>query len=233
MGRKSKLKRFAENKTFDHVVEAPVKELLENDFHLKGKWSEAFFGNQQPLILELACGKGEYTVGLARMFPCKNFLGLDIKGARLWRGAKTIEEENIPNAGFIRTRIDLIERLFAENEINEIWITFPDPQPKKQRKRLTSPMFLRRYAALLQPGGCIHLKTDNQMLHEYTSELIKTNDLPLFIKTNDLYNSEYVTDILNIKTFYEQSFLEEGKRITYLKFGLGKATSFTDVELEF
>lgn len=204
--------------TFEHVVQPTFEEVFENEHALKGKWNEAFFSKPKPLVLELGCGKGEYTVGLARRFKDKNFLGIDIKGARMWRGAKTIEEEGITNAGFIRTRIDFINSLFAPGEVDEIWITFPDPQPKKALKRLSSSRFLKRYLKILKPGGIVHLKTDNQDLHLYTKALVEKNDFPLREAYANLYASDYNEEFLEIKTFYENQFLKEGMPITYLRF---------------
>ncbi len=215
---KRKLQRFAEMETFEHVVQPAFEEVFESDYALKGQWNKAFFSKSQPLVLELGCGKGEYTVGLAKRFKEKNFLGVDIKGARMWRGAKTIQEEGIGNAGFIRTRVDFITSLFAPNEVDEIWITFPDPQPKKSLKRLTSSRFLKRYLKVLKPGGIVHLKTDNQDLHLYTKALVEKNKFPLLEAYTDLYTSDYHDEFLEIKTFYENQFLKEGKPITYLRF---------------
>lgn len=215
---KRKLQRFAEMETFEHVIQPAFEEVFENDYPLKGQWNKTFFSKSQPLVLELGCGKGEYTVGLANRFKEKNFLGIDIKGARMWRGAKTIQEDQIDNAGFIRTRVDFISALFAPGEVDEIWITFPDPQPKKPLKRLTSSRFLNRYLKVLRPGGVVHLKTDNQDLHLYTKALVKKNNFPLLEAYADLYASDYNDEFLEIKTFYENQFLNEGKPITYLRF---------------
>ncbi|MFO7940389.1 MAG: tRNA (guanosine(46)-N7)-methyltransferase TrmB [Bacteroidales bacterium] len=215
---KRKLQRFAEMETFDHVIQPAFEEVFDKDFRLKGAWNKTFFKHSQPLVLELGCGKGEYTVGLAKRFPNKNFLGIDIKGSRMWRGAKTIEEEHLSNAGFLRTRIDFVASLFAPKEVDEIWITFPDPQPKKSLKRLTSTRFLERYVRFLKPGGLIHLKTDNQDLHLYTKALVKKNKFQVLEAYQDLYASDYAEEFLEIKTFYERQFLEEGKPITYLRF---------------
>jgi tRNA (guanine-N7-)-methyltransferase len=204
--------------TFEHVIQPSFEEVFDNDYALKGKWNETFFSKRKPLVLELGCGKGEYTVGLAKRFEDKNFLGIDIKGARMWRGAKTIEEEGITNAGFIRTRVDFVTSLFSPGEVDEIWITFPDPQPKKPLKRLSSSRFLKRYLKILKPGGIVHLKTDNQDLHLYTKALVKKNNFPLLEAYSDLYASDYDEEFLEIKTFYERQFLEEGMPITYLRF---------------
>jgi len=188
----------------------------------KGKWASEFFKNNNPVVLELACGKGEYTVNLAQMFPEKNFIGIDYKGNRIWRGAKTAIEENITNVGFLRIQIENLVDYFGENEIDEIWITFPDPQPQisREKKRLTSPRFLNLYKQMLKPGGFINLKTDNDGLHAYTAEKIEELGLKLHIKTEDLYHSPYADEVLNIKTYYEKKYLKDNKNINYLKYSL-------------
>jgi tRNA (guanine-N7-)-methyltransferase len=220
---KKKLIRFADIKTMDFVFE-PTMEMVKTDtFPHKGKWS-AVFGNSHPIVLELGCGKGEYAVGLAKKYPQKNFIGVDIKGARIWYGANTVREEGMKNVAFIRTRIDFIETFFAKAEIDEIWLTFSDPQPNKPRKRLTSPLFLDRYRKFLQPGGIVHLKTDNSWLFASTLEIIYENGYEMLEKTWDLYG-EMIEDldsdtqeILNIQTHYEQIFSEKGFDIKYVKF---------------
>lgn len=217
---KKKLARFAEMDTFDHVVQAEFSEVFEKDYKLKGNWNNHFFKNNNPIILELGCGKGEYTVGLAGQNPQINFIGIDIKGARMWKGAKTALDTGMKNVGFVRTRIDLINSFFAPEEISEIWITFPDPQPKKYYKRLTSTRFLGYYQKLLVSNGFVHLKTDSQELHTYTRALVELNHLETEVCTDDLYNSGIADEILSIKTFYEQQFLQKGKPITYIKFKL-------------
>lgn len=219
---KDKLKRWAEMRSFDHVVEPTVEEVFRKDYKLKGKWHSDFFKNDKPIVLELGCGRGEYSVGLGRKYPKKNIIGIDIKGARLWRGAKTALEENLENVAFIRTRIEFIESFFAEGEVSEVWITFPDPQAKTRRtkKRLTSSRFLNDYKNFLTQDGVIHLKTDSKMLHDYTNEVIKLNNLEVLVATDDLYNSHAADDILSIKTAYEMQYLEKGTNITYLKFRL-------------
>lgn len=219
MGRKKKLERFAENRTFPHFFEPTYDELLKG-FPLKGRWQESFFGNADPLVLELGCGKGEYTVGLARNNPKCSYIGIDRKGARMWRGAKTSLVEGLKNVAFVRTRIELIEYLFAPGEVDEIWITFPDPQPRErnERKRLTSPRFLERYRKILRKGGLIHLKTDSTLLYEYTSELIGNLGYNVHFSTDDLYQSGFSGPARDIQTFYESGFLENGDRIKYLQF---------------
>lgn len=211
---KDKLRRFAEIATFDNVKQ------LEDGLPYKGQWAADFFKNDKPVVLELACGKGEYTVNLARLFPEKNFIGIDYKGNRIWRGAKTAVEENIPNVGFLRIQIENLTDYFGEHEVDEIWITFPDPQPQisREKKRLTSPRFLEKYKQVLKPGGLINLKTDNDGLHAYTAEKIKELGLKLHIKTEDLYHSPFATEVLNIKTYYEKKYLQDNKNINYLQF---------------
>ena len=215
---KNKYKRFTENETFELLHQPQFEEVFRNDFPLKGRWHEIYFKNEHPIILELGCGKGEYTIALARRYPDKNFIGIDIKGARLWRGAKTATEERMSNVSFIRTRIDFIESFFAENEVAEIWITFPDPQPKAPFKRLTSTRFLNRYRKFLQHDGSIHLKTDSQQLHKYTKDLVLLNEMELVEANTDIYDSNQMDELLSIKTFYEQQFLSQGLPITYLHF---------------
>ena len=221
---KNKLAKFSELKELDRVFQPAFDEVFQKDHPLKGKWSLEVFNNNNPIVLELGCGKGEYTVGLARKYKNKNFIGVDIKGARIWRGAKTMNEEEIHNAAFLRTRIELITSFFTPDEVSEVWLTFPDPQEKKRRKkkRLTGPRFLNEYRNFLKNKGIIHLKTDNDILYEYTLKLVNYNQLDILFSTPDLYNSEYKNDILEIKTFYERQYLAEGKNINYIKFRLPK-----------
>ncbi|MBE7176679.1 MAG: tRNA (guanosine(46)-N7)-methyltransferase TrmB [Mucilaginibacter polytrichastri] len=213
---KDKLKRFAEIDTFRNVLQ------LDAGKAYKGNW-DAFFTTKNPLVLELACGKGEYTVNLAKMFPEKNFIGIDYKGNRIWRGAKTALEEGIDNVGFVRIQIENLLDYFAPGEVGEIWITFPDPQPQisREKKRLTSDRFLAKYRTVLKPGGFVNLKTDNDGLHAYTLEKIAEHKLPLHVRTEDLYHSEFADDVLNIKTYYERKYLKDNKNINYLKFSFG------------
>ncbi|MDD3273236.1 MAG: tRNA (guanosine(46)-N7)-methyltransferase TrmB [Bacteroidales bacterium] len=224
---KDKLKRFEENKTFKSLFQPEFEEVFRKDYHMKGRWHKEYFRNDNPLVLELGCGRGEYTVDLARRYPNKNFIGVDIKGARLWRGARSVTEENLTNAAFLRTRIEFIEWLFAEGEVAEIWITFADPQIRRDNKRLTAPMFLERYKKFLIPGGIIHLKTDSPYLHEYTSALVEKNNLEVVSIIKDVYGSIASGDIpvelaglLSIKTHYEEQFIAQGHPITYLSFKL-------------
>jgi tRNA (guanine-N7-)-methyltransferase len=223
-----KLERFAENLTFPNLFQVSYEMLKEQGFALRGKWN-SFFGNDNPITLELGCGKGDYTVTLARIHPDRNYIGVDIKGARLWRGAKTSNEEQMRNVAFVRTRIELIEQFFAPEEVSEIWITFPDPQPKKEHKRLTCERFLSYYKNFLRLGAPIHLKTDSQELYEYTlNEVIPAGGYRVEYATSDLYAlpaAEHpeipsLTEAQMTQTFYERMFLAEGMPITYLKFYL-------------
>ncbi|MCB2197094.1 MAG: tRNA (guanosine(46)-N7)-methyltransferase TrmB [Bacteroidetes bacterium] len=229
MGKK-KLQRFAEMETFHHVIQPSFDEVFKKDYKLKGNWSKDFFKNENPIVLELGCGKGEYTIGLARQYPNRNFIGIDIKGARMWRGAKTAVTENIHNVGFLRTRVDLINSFFASEEVAEIWVTFPDPQPKKYYKRLTSSRFLGYYQKIISENGVVNLKTDNADLFQYTRDLVKLNDLEILTDTDNLYHSGIVDEILSIKTFYEQQFLEQGKPIHYIRFKLDKLKQLGEPE---
>jgi tRNA (guanine-N7-)-methyltransferase len=219
---KHKLQRFYEINQFSNVIQPDYRESLQSDHVLKGNWHREYFKNSNPIILELGCGKGEYSVGLARRFPGKNFVGIDIKGARIWRGARNAIEEKLQNIGFIRSHIELINRFFSENEVQEIWITFPDPQEKarRRRKRLTSPRFLESYRKLLCQNGTINLKTDNDILFNYTKSLISANNFKIHACTDNLYDSSIKGLAFDIRTHYEQIFLNEGKKIYYLKFSL-------------
>jgi len=219
----NKLEKFAEFDTFKNCTFLPFEKIKERH-PLSSKWKQEFFENQNPIVLELGCGKGEYTVGLAKNNPAQNYIGVDIKGNRIWAGAKFATENKLLNVAFVRTRIDFIEYCFAENEIDEIWITFPDPQPNKTRvrKRLTNPMFLNRYKKLLKKGGLVHLKTDSTSFYEYTLEVIAENKLDLLYSTNDLYtnNPSGKEELINIKTYYEQLFSAKGEKIKYCCFKL-------------
>lgn len=219
MGSKNKLRRFKENETFKNVLQ-PKREEIQNGFSLKGNWKN-HFGNENPIVLELGCGKGEYTVGLAKKNSGKNFIGIDIKGARLWRGAKTALEENLENVAFLRTQIELIDEVFAANEIAEIWITFPDPQIKYKRTkhRMTNRFFLEKYRKVLKPEGWVHLKTDSEFMHGYTLGLLHGLGLEIAYANHNVYTNEgSPSDVIDIQTFYESQYLEEGKPITYIQF---------------
>ncbi len=221
MGSKNKLKRFRENETFSNVVQPSRETVLNDEFYLKGKWVRDFFKNDNPLVLELGCGKGEYCLGLSKLFPEKNFLGVDIKGARFWRGAKTALEENNHRVGFLRTQIELIDLVFDENEVDEIWITFPDPQIKYKRTkhRLTNSSFLKKYKKILKPEGTVNLKTDSEFMHGYTLGLLHGEGHEVLYANHNIYNNEGApTAVTGIQTFYEEQFLAEGKPITYIKF---------------
>lgn len=223
MGSKNKLKRFQENETFANVIQPHRQEVLSEGFHLKGKWAKDFFKNDNPIVLELGCGKGEYTVNLAKANPHKNFIGIDIKGARFWRGAKTALEQGVPNVAFLRIQIELIETFFDQNEVSEIWITFPDPQIKYKRTkhRLTNATFLERYKQILVPEGCIHLKTDSEFMHGYTLGLLHGAGHKVLYANHHIYKNEGAPkEVTSIQTFYEQQYLNEGKAITYIRFQL-------------
>ena len=219
MGSKNKLKRFKENEGFQNVIQ-PTREEVTGGFVHKGKW-EKEFGRKAPLILELGCGKGEYTVGLARQNPDKDFVGIDIKGARFWRGAKTALEEGLTNVRFVRTQIELIDLIFGEGEVDEIWITFPDPQIKYRRTkhRLTGLEFWKKYQAVLRPDGLVHLKTDSEFLHGYTLGLLHAKGAEIIYANHDVYqHREAPEEALKIQTFYENQYLEQEKPITYIQF---------------
>lgn len=223
MGSKNKLKRFRENETFSNVYQPSREEVVKNEFALKGNWNREVFKNDHPVILELGCGKGEYSVELARRYPDTNFIGVDIKGSRFWRGAKTAVEENLHNVAFLRTQIELIEHCFGSNEVDEIWITFPDPQIKYKRTkhRLTNEEFLTRYANILKPEGIINLKTDSEFMHGYTLGLLHGAGHEVIYANHNVYRNEGAPDVVTaIQTFYESQYLEQNKPITYIKFRL-------------
>lgn len=216
--------------TFSNVIQPGPSGSFGSSHPLKGKWNNEVFGNTNPLVLELGCGRGEYTTGLARRFTEKNFIGIDIKGARMWRGAKTAMEENLRNAVFLRTRIEFISSFFGVDEVDEIWITFPDPHPGKRNsnKRLTCPWFLNTYRNLIKDNGIIHLKTDNTELFDYTHRLISRNDLKIVRSTGDLHSDNTGDGILSIRTHYEENFLKNGLKISYLSFMLEKDRVIND-----
>lgn len=231
---KKKLARFAEMEVLPNVFQPKHEEVFRTDYPLKGKWNEEVFHNDHPIILEIGCGKGEYTVELGKLYPEKNFIGLDIKGARMWKGAKTAVENGMNNVAFLRMYAEMLESVFAPGEITELWITFPDPQMAKARKRLSGTRFLSLYRKILAPQAVIHLKTDSLFLYRYTSALIELNHLPVEVRTEDLYGCGWEDKILSIKTFYEKQWLSRGKQIKYLRFSLGEDIPLTepDVEIE-
>ncbi len=220
---KKKLARFSENVTFPNLFQPPYSQLVTEGFDLKGRWNADFFFNEAPIILELGCGKGEYTISLAGRMPEKNYIGMDIKGARLWRGLKTSQEKGYRHVAFVRSHIEHIEYFFGPEEIDEIWITFPDPLPKKckARQRLTSPQFLTRYSHILKNEHVIHLKTDDLALFDYTLDTIARGNHSLLFHTCDLYHAGLEEPAADIQTFYEKIWLELGKPICYLRFRLG------------
>ncbi|MBD5350951.1 MAG: tRNA (guanosine(46)-N7)-methyltransferase TrmB [Bacteroides sp.] len=229
---KNKLKKFSEMERMDCVFQYPWAELQKEGFPLRGRWHEDYFHNTNPIVLELGCGKGEYTVGLAKAFPDRNYIGIDIKGARMWTGAREATEAGMTNVAFLRTDIELLEHFFAPGEVAEIWITFPDPQMKKVRKRLTSTRFMELYRKVLTDGGRINLKSDSPFLYTYTSIMARHNSLPVEIDTSDLYASGMADDILNIRTYYEQQWLSRGLTIKYLRFGLPAVGELSEPEVE-
>ena len=231
---KNKLAKFDDMAGYPHVFQYPFGVLKEQGFPMQGHWNEQFFKNDHPIVLELGCGKGEYTVGLGRLFPEKNFIGVDIKGARMWSGAKESLESGMTNVAFLRTSIELIAHFFAPGEVSEIWITFPDPQMKKVNKRLTSTRFMKLYREILSGDGLIHLKTDSNFMFTYTRCMIEENHLPVDVLTEDLYHSGMADEILSIKTYYEQQWLDRGLNIKYIKFHLPKEGELhePDVEIE-
>ncbi|MDE5812367.1 MAG: tRNA (guanosine(46)-N7)-methyltransferase TrmB [Muribaculaceae bacterium] len=228
---KNKLKKFAEMAEIDFVFQYPFARLQEEGFPMRGSWHE-YFGNKNPIVLELGCGKGEYCVGLAKRYPDKNFIGVDIKGARMWTGATEARRLGLKNVAFLRTNIELINRFFAPGEVAEIWITFPDPQMKKATKRLTSTRFLNLYRQVSADGALINLKTDSPFLYTYTDALVKENKLPVTVNTADLYHSGFDDDILSIRTHYEQQWLDRGLTIKYLAFNLPAKGELIEPDIE-
>lgn len=231
---KDKLRKFKENETFSCLIQPATSEVLGTDHPVKGHWQEKMFAHDGPLVVELGCGKGEYTIDLALRNPSSNYIGVDIKGARLWKGARYATEHNLPNVAFLRTRIEFLGSLFARNEVSEIWITFADPQLKKPKKRLTSPLFLERYRGFLKKGGIVHLKTDSRLLHEYTRAVAEQNGLDILACATDIYGADRqrlygtalesvcgrdaVDALFQVQTFYESQYLAQGIPITYLSF---------------
>lgn len=229
---KNKLAKFANMEAYPHVFQYPFAVLQEKGFEMKGKWNEKFFKNSNPIILELGCGKGEYTVGLAKLYPDNNFIGVDIKGARMWSGAKQSLEEGLSNVAFLRTHIELLTHFFEEGEVSEIWITFPDPQMNKVNRRMTSTRFMKLYGQLIKPNGVIHLKSDSNFMFTYTSQMVGLNNQRVLFKTDDLYHSELVDDVLTIKTFYEQQWIARGLNIKYIKFEYLPQNEWIEPEIE-
>ncbi len=220
--------------TYEHVVQVTYRQLQSEEFEFKGKWGEAFFGNNNPIVLELGCGKGEYTVKLAMHYPEMNFIGIDIKGSRMWKGATQAKELGLKNVGFLRTNIENIRMFFAENEVAEIWLTFPDPQMKKVRKRLTATNFIESYRKIMVPDGIIHLKSDSNFMYRYTEAMVAENQFEVIRQTDDVYHSELLDEVLSIQTFYEKQWLDRGLTIKYLAFRLSHQDALRepDVEIE-
>lgn len=229
---KNKLKKFADLDTYEHVVQVPFKQLELEEFQYKGKWSSEFFGNDHPVILELGCGKGEYTVKLASHFPECNFIGIDIKGSRMWNGATKAKILGLKNVGFLRTNIENIGMFFGEGEIAEIWLTFPDPQMKKTRKRLTATNFMESYRKVLVPNGIVHLKSDSNFMYLYTEAMVAENKFEVVHQTEDLYHSDLLDEVLSIQTFYEKQWLDRGISIKYLSFRLSHQEPLHEPEVE-
>lgn len=233
---KGKLAKFADMESFENVFQYPFSVIDNVPFEMQGKWRETYFHNSNPIVLELGCGKGEYTVELARLYPDMNFIGVDIKGARMWTGAKKALESGMKNVAFLRTNIEIIDRFFSPGEVQEIWLTFSDPQMKNPRKRLTSTFFMERYRHFLKDGGIIHLKTDSNFLFTYTTYMVEKNLLPVLFRTEDLYHQEGIDGetqkILSIQTYYESMWIERGLNIKYMKFLLPTSGSLQEPEIE-
>lgn len=236
---KNKLKKFAEMETFHNVFQCGARELLpSNSVHpMAGHWRDSYFHNDNPIVLELGCGRGEYTVGLAKKYPNKNFIGIDIKGARMWAGAKEAEQACLANVAFLRTNIEIISSFFVADEIDEIWITFCDPQMKKATKRLTSTYFMQKYQEIVRPNGLIHLKTDSPFLYTYTMEMLRLNPYPIVCSTDDLYanssdSNEYLVDACALQTHYEKQWLDRGMKIKYIAWQLAPLTHFEEPTIE-
>ncbi|MDO4160538.1 MAG: tRNA (guanosine(46)-N7)-methyltransferase TrmB [Prevotellaceae bacterium] len=233
---KGKLAKFADMERYENVFQYPYSVVENVPFDMKGHWREMYFKNDNPIVLELGCGRGEYTVGLARLFPDINFIGVDIKGARMWSGATEALNEGLKNVAFLRTNIEVIDRFFDKDEVQEIWLTFSDPQMKNVRKRLTGTMFMERYRRFLADGGIIHLKTDSNFLFTYTTYMVQHNHLPLLFRTEDLYHTEGIDEetrrILSIQTYYESQWIERGLNIKYMKFRLPHNVTLTESEIE-
>lgn len=233
---KGKLQKFADMERYPNVFQYPYSVAEQVPFDMKGRWREDYFHNQNPIVLELGCGKGEYAVELASLYPDMNFIGVDIKGARMWTGATRALAEKLPNVAFLRTNIEIIDRFFAEGEVQEIWLTFSDPQMKNPRKRLTSTWFMERYRRFLVDGGLVHLKTDSNFLFTYTTYMVDKNKLPLLLRTEDLYHAEGIDNetrkILSIQTYYEAQWIERGLNIRYMKFRLPHGVELAEPDVE-
>ena len=233
---KGKLAKFADMETYENVFQYPYSVVEHVPFEMQGHWHEQYFKNNNPIVLELGCGKGEYTVELAKLHPDMNFIGVDIKGARMWTGATLALNEGLKNVAFLRTNIEIIERFFSPDEVQEIWLTFSDPQMKNPRKRLTSSWFLNRYRKFLVDGGIIHLKTDSNFLFTYTQYLVEKNQLPVLLRTTDLYadspDSSDFSEAASIQTYYESMWIERGLNIKYMKFRLPHVVVLEEPEVE-
>lgn len=231
---KGKLAKFADMERYENVFQYPFSVVDNVPFEMKGHWREQYFHNDNPIVLELGCGKGEYTVELARLYPNVSFIGVDIKGARMWTGATKALEANLKNVAFLRTNIEIIDRFFSKDEVQEIWLTFSDPQMKNVHKRLTSTFFLERYRHFLVDNGIIHLKTDSNFLFTYTTYMVEHNELPVLFRTTDLYHTEGLDEetkkILSIQTYYESMWIERGLNIKYMKFQLPREKRLTESE---
>ena len=233
---KGKLAKFADMERYENVFQYPFSVVDNVPFEMKGHWREQYFHNDNPIVLELGCGKGEYTVELAQLYPEVNFIGVDIKGARMWTGATKALDVGLKNVAFLRTNIEIIDRFFSEDEVQEIWLTFSDPQMKNVHKRLTSTFFLERYRHFLVNNGIIHLKTDSNFLFTYTTYMVEHNELPVLFRTTDLYHTEGIDEetkkILSIQTYYESMWIERGLNIKYMKFLLPREKNLTESEKE-
>ena len=229
---KGKLQKFADMREYPNVVEHHFSIADATPFPMRGNWGKEFFGNDNPIVIELGCGRGEYTVGLARRYPDKNFIGVDIKGARMWTGATEAIRDGLKNVGFLRTNIEIIDHFFAPGEVSEIWLTFPDPQMKKHTKRLTSSLFLQRYRNIMLPDGILHLKSDSNFMFTYTRYITEVNKLPVVSCIEDIYADGEAVEPLDIKTYYEQQWLSRGINIKYISFRLPEEGELVEPEIE-